>query len=194
MTNKGIINETDFQKVLTAFGYAVIRTAGSGSGPLDSCDLVAVIGGKNYCFELKKENSTRIYVSREQHEQFLRFGKRFQANQIYYVVRFRKNNLPKSPRYTGYWFINAYKVAFTPNHNISLNYSHLSKGKEQKIHAEISIHKEIPSDLKNPSDLFSSLERKGFHNLESLLNNGKHFELSGFEKLLSLFKEYLSKT
>ena len=71
---KGSNVERELLKLFTENSWRAIRVAGSGVNDLSPCDMIAVkTGRKGYIVEVKSSRKDRIYISKEQIEDFMLF-------------------------------------------------------------------------------------------------------------------------
>ncbi len=72
---KGSKAERELLSILTENGWRAVRVAGSGVNDNSPCDLLAgKIGKKGFTIEAKSSKKNRIYITREQIEDFVIFS------------------------------------------------------------------------------------------------------------------------
>lgn len=180
-SNKGIVTEREISKIFAALNFGILRSAGSGNSRIDACDTAVAKNYFHYGFESKKKNGKNIYVTKEQHESFLRFGKKFCTLYCYYVLRFRKNDEKNNPKYTNYYFVNAETLIdrdFTKKKYVKFNFSNIKSKMVQRISIKNDLTKD---DIKN----------NGFNKLEETLQKGDNFVLSDFQEILKGYNDFL---
>ena len=71
---KGSRVERELLAILTENGWRATRTAGSGVNDDSPCDLIAgKMGRKGYAIEVKSSKKNRIYITKEQIDDFMLF-------------------------------------------------------------------------------------------------------------------------
>ncbi len=71
---KGSRVERELLEILTENGWRATRTAGSGVNDDSPCDLIAgKIGRKGFAIEVKSSKKNRIYITKEQIDDFMLF-------------------------------------------------------------------------------------------------------------------------
>jgi len=76
---KGSYAERELVKMLWERGYASVRAAGSGSGPLPSPDVVSSNGKTTLAFECKFFSAEYVHLEFEQIAQLVEFSQKFGA-------------------------------------------------------------------------------------------------------------------
>lgn len=72
---KGSRVERELVELLTENNWRAVRVAGSGVKDESPCDLItAKIGKKGYIVEVKSSKKDRIYIKKEQIEDFVKFS------------------------------------------------------------------------------------------------------------------------
>ena len=72
---KGSNAERELLKLFTEQGWRAVRVAGSGINDDSPCDLLAAkIGRKGFAIEAKSSKKDRIYISKQQIEDFILFS------------------------------------------------------------------------------------------------------------------------
>lgn len=87
---KGSTAERDLLDMLWTAGFAVLRTAGSGSTSHDACDLIAGKSGTAYAIEVKVCQGKKQYVDAAQVKELLNFSTAFGATPILAVKFLRR--------------------------------------------------------------------------------------------------------
>lgn len=87
---KGSSAERELLHTLWNNGFAVLRTAGSGSTQHDACDLIAGRAGNAFAIEVKACGGGKQYISAEQMRELLTFSEAFGATPIVAVKWTRK--------------------------------------------------------------------------------------------------------
>jgi Holliday junction resolvase len=77
---KGTYAERELVKMLWERGFACVRAAGSGSGPLPSPDVIASNGKTTLAFECKFFSADYILLNYSQIAQLVEFSQRFGAD------------------------------------------------------------------------------------------------------------------
>jgi Holliday junction resolvase len=77
---KGTYAERELTKMLWERGFACVRAAGSGSGPLPSPDVVASNGKTTLAFECKFFASDYLHLDHSQIAQLVEFAQKFKAD------------------------------------------------------------------------------------------------------------------
>jgi Holliday junction resolvase len=73
--SKGSNAERELVKIFTEQGWRALRVAGSGVNDDSPCDILAgKVGKRGYVVEAKSSKKNRIYISREQMEDFMMFA------------------------------------------------------------------------------------------------------------------------
>src|SRR3989344_7515006 len=73
--SKGANVERQLVKLFTENAWRALRVAGSGVNDDSPCDLIAgKIGKRGYAIEVKSSKQKRIYITREQIEDFMKFS------------------------------------------------------------------------------------------------------------------------
>lgn len=73
--SKGSNAERELVKIFTEHGWRAARVAGSGVNDDSPCDIIAgKIGRGGFCIEAKSSKSSRIYITKSQIEDFLKFS------------------------------------------------------------------------------------------------------------------------
>jgi Holliday junction resolvase len=72
---KGSKAERELLRILTENGWRAVRVAGSGVNDDSPCDLLAArAGSKGYTIEAKSSKKNRIYITKQQIEDFVLFS------------------------------------------------------------------------------------------------------------------------
>jgi len=72
---KGSKNERELLKIFKENNWRAVRVAGSGINDDSPCDILAAkLGKKGFAIECKSSRKDRIYISKEQIEDFLLFS------------------------------------------------------------------------------------------------------------------------
>ena len=91
MSKKGTYYEYQVMKIFESFGYATIRTLGSGGGTKKSKPDVIASNSRNiYSMEVKHRTDDVLYISNEQIEELRDFSYTFGALPLI-VVKFNRN-------------------------------------------------------------------------------------------------------
>ncbi|MEK6825361.1 MAG: Holliday junction resolvase Hjc [Nanoarchaeota archaeon] len=73
--SKGSNAERELVKIFTEQGWRALRVAGSGVNDDSPCDIiVGKVGKKGYAIEAKSSKKNRIYITKEQIEDFVKFS------------------------------------------------------------------------------------------------------------------------
>lgn len=72
--SKGANVERELLKKFSENGFKAARVAGSGLNDESPCDLIAGKKGKKYAIECKSSRKNKIYISKQQIEDFLLFS------------------------------------------------------------------------------------------------------------------------
>ena len=87
---KGSKNERELLQLLTDHGWKAARVAGSGMNDNTFCDLIAgKINCKPYAIEAKSSKSPRIYITKQQIDDFMQFSYLMGLNPVI-AVRFNR--------------------------------------------------------------------------------------------------------
>ena len=88
--NKGSRAERELLNIFTENGWKAARVAGSGVNENTFCDLIAgKIGEKACAIEIKSSKKDRIYITKQQIEDFIVFSETMGLNPII-AVRFNR--------------------------------------------------------------------------------------------------------
>ena len=117
LKSKGSRAERELFHLLWKEGYAVVRSAGSGSTSQPSPDLLASNGKKTFAIECKSIKGEKKYFSFEELEQLHIFSRTFGA-EAWLAIRFDNK---------GWFFLLAEKIPKSKGENYLLTYSHLQK-------------------------------------------------------------------
>ena len=72
---KGSNAERELVRMFTEHGWRALRIAGSGVNDDSPCDLIAgKVGRRGYAIEVKSSKRSRIYITRSQIEDFMKFA------------------------------------------------------------------------------------------------------------------------
>ncbi|MBM3232991.1 hypothetical protein FJZ18_02390 [Candidatus Pacearchaeota archaeon] len=73
--SKGSNAERELVKMFTEHGWRALRVAGSGVNDDSPCDIiVGKVGKKGYAIEAKSSKKNRIYITKSQIEDFVKFS------------------------------------------------------------------------------------------------------------------------
>jgi Holliday junction resolvase len=73
--SKGSNAERELVKIFTEQGWRALRVAGSGVNDDSPCDIiVGKVGKKGYAIEAKSSKKNRIYITKAQIEDFVKFS------------------------------------------------------------------------------------------------------------------------
>ncbi len=73
--SKGSNAERELVKMFTEHGWRALRCAGSGVNDDSPCDIiVGKVGKKAHAIEAKSSKKSRIYISKDQIDDFMRFS------------------------------------------------------------------------------------------------------------------------
>ena len=73
--SKGSNAERALVKLFTENGWRALRIAGSGGGDESPCDvIVGKVGRRGHAIEVKSSKKNRIYITKEQIDDFMRFS------------------------------------------------------------------------------------------------------------------------
>jgi holliday junction resolvase Hjr len=87
---KGSSAERELLHLLWEHGFAVLRTAGSGSTQHDACDLIAGRQGKAFAIEVKACGGSKQYIEAAQMRELMNFSDAFGATPVIAVKWTRK--------------------------------------------------------------------------------------------------------
>jgi len=110
---KGTYAERELVKMLWERGFACVRAAGSGSGPLPSPDVVASNGKTTLAFECKFFSSDYVHLDYNQIAQLVEFSQKFGADP-WIAVRYEGKD----------WrFLDMARIRRTPGENFKVSKS-----------------------------------------------------------------------
>ena len=109
---KGTRAERELLHMFYDNGFGVLRTAGSGSITIPSCDLLVGKNGKVLAIECKfiKEN---IYIKKDRIKELIDFSKKFGAEPLFGVKVMNK----------GWFFLNLDKLEKSKGNNYVISYN-----------------------------------------------------------------------
>lgn len=115
--SKGSNAERELVKTFTEQGWRALRVAGSGVNDDSPCDIIAgKIGHKGYTIEAKSSKKDRIYISKEQINDFVTFSSILGLKAVIAVRFNRQGWLFLSPEFledTGKYWVVSLKNALT---------------------------------------------------------------------------------
>src|SRR3989344_5153939 len=95
---KGSKNERELLQLLTDHGWKAARVAGSGMNDNTFCDLIAgKINCKPYAVEAKSSKSPRIYITKQQIDDFMQFSYLMGLNYVNTILSLSKICLSLDP-------------------------------------------------------------------------------------------------
>ena len=137
--NKGTRYERELMHMFYNSGFSVVRSAGSGSTPLPSPDIIVSNRKNIFAIECKALNSTRKYFSQKEISELKDFSEKFGAIP-FVAIRFDR---------IGWFFVHLEDMGFSrTNHFISLELA-----KEKSIKFDQIIGKYSQGFLQNPAKI-----------------------------------------